>query len=385
MSNSNPDLLSDVNSGYISSDNSTPTPLNSMFYFFILTIIYVLVNIFLIYSSSTFNNSIILAIYSILLLLGLYFINTSTIKQLCGSDDANYKPPYNKILTLTIGPWIIIFGSLYFLLEIYPGWIKPFSNTFGYMIVNFLGVEKLLKSYLKSNDEVDEKQHGLIKAINYIENNVSTFINQFDTNDIEFENFFKKIKDSKLFKDELFNGNDVKSSNFYLKLHKLVKIKNEIGKAVWYILAGTIISSVSYNILMDIKCEKSNQQMDDIINNQMGQPNILNGTKWSIQFALNDEEKYQIDKNFSNYEKINIGILNRTSPGFVNVFKTKKSGNANGVPFDSNNKPDINNYVFFSNYELSGFGVDYEFTSNNYIEIENNFENIRSVYFIPIE
>ena len=384
MSNSNPNPLGDINSGYISSETSTPTPLNSMFYFLILTIIYILVNIFLIYSSSDFNNSIILAVYSILLLLGLYFINTSTIKQLCGSNDANYKPPYNKIITLTVGPWIIIFGSLYFLLEIYPGWIKPFSNTFGYMIISFLGVEKLLKSNLKSNDKVDGKEHGLIKAINYIENNVSTFINQFDTNDIEFENFFNKIKDSKLFKDELFNGKDVKSNNFYLELHKLVKIKNEIGKAVWYILAGTIISSVSYNILMDIKCEKSTQQMDNIINNQMGQPEILNGTKWRIQFASNNEEKYQIDNTLKNYEKINIGILNRTSPEFINVFKTKKSGNKNGVPF-TNNKPDITNHVFFSNYELSGFGVDYEFTSNNYIEIENHFQGIRSVYFIPIK
>ena len=185
MSNPNPNPLGDINSGYISSETSTPTPLNSMFYFLILTIIYILVNIFLIYSSSDFNNSIILAVYSILLLLGLYFINTSTIKQLCGSNDANYKPPYNKIITLTAGPWIIIFGSLYFLLEIYPGWIKPFSNTFGYMIISFLGVEKLLKSYLKSNDEVDEKEHGLIKAINYIENNVSTFINQFDIVEIK--------------------------------------------------------------------------------------------------------------------------------------------------------------------------------------------------------
>jgi len=384
MSNPNPNPLSDINSGYISSESSTPTPLNSMFYFLILTIIYILVNIFLIYSSSDFNNSIILAVYSILLLLGLYFINTSTIKQLCGSNDANYKLPYNKIITLTAGPWIIIFGSLFFLLEIYPGWIKPFSNTFGYMIISFLGVEKLLKSYLKSNDDVDKKENGLITAINYIENNASTFINQFDTNDIEFENFFKKIKDSKLFKDELFKDGHVKSSNFYLELHKLVKIKNEIGKAIWYILAGTIISSVSYNILMDIKCEKSTQQMDNIINNQMGQPEILNGTKWSIQIALNDEEKYQIDNTLTNYEKINIGILNRTSPEFINVFKTKKSGNTNGVPF-TNNKPDINNHVFFSNYELSGFGVDYEFTSNNYIEIENHFQGIRSVYFIPIK
>tara|TARA_Y100000992_G_C21273145_1_gene498168 strand:+ start:3336 stop:4490 length:1155 start_codon:yes stop_codon:yes gene_type:complete len=384
MSNPNPSPLGDINSGYISSNNSTPSPVNGMMYFFILTIIYVLVNIFLIYTSSTFNNTIITVVYSILLLLGLYFINVSTIKQLCGSDDAAYKPPLSKIMTLTVGPWLVIFGSLFFLLELYPGWIKPFSNTFGYLVVNFLGIEKILKKILKSNDEVDEKENGLIKAINYIENNASTFINQFDTNDIEFENFFKKIKDSKLLKDELFKDGDVKSSNFYLKLHKLVRIKNEIGKAVWYILSGTIIASVSYNILMDIKCEKSNQQMTDIIANQMGQPEILNGTKWSIQIARDESEKTVLDRNYMNWEKINIGALRRSSPGFVNVFQTRKDS-TNGVPFTSNDMPDTDNYVIFSNYELTGFGVDYEFASNNYIQIDAPFNNVVSIYFVPIE
>ena len=135
---------------------------------------------------------------------------------------------------------------------------------------------------------------------------------------------------------------------------------------------------------MDIKCEKSNQQMTDIIANQMGQPEILNGTKWSIQIARDESEKTVLDRNYMNWEKINIGALRRSSPGFVNVFQTRKDS-TNGVPFTSNDMPDTDNYVIFSNYELTGFGVDYEFASNNYIQIDAPFNNVVSIYFVPIE
>ena len=38
-------------------------------------------------------------------------------------------------------------------------------------------------------------------------------------------------------------------------------IKQFVGKIVWYILAGILISSISYNLIISMNCQKTEEQM----------------------------------------------------------------------------------------------------------------------------
>ena len=121
----------------------------------------------------------------------------------------------------------------------------------------------------------------------------------------------------------------------------------------------------------------------------MNHPINLNGTKWSISVANNDSEQDTLERRFqSDKERISNGILQRQSPGFLQIFNRPldTAQNINGVPVTTGNrpKPDTNNYVRFTNYELSSLGVTYEFKSNEYIKLENVL-NVQSVYFTPLE
>ena len=74
-----------------------------------------------------------------------------------------------SILAVTISPWLIIFGMLFMLLELFPGWINPFSNTVGFMVVNALGATQAVKQMLKPSGEGGDST--LKKALENVENN----------------------------------------------------------------------------------------------------------------------------------------------------------------------------------------------------------------------
>ena len=71
-----------------------------------------------------------------------------------------------------------------------------------------------------------------------------------------------------------------------MKLYRLIVIKQFIGKVVWYILAGILISSISYNLIITMSCNRSldeiNKDFESTKIKSIGQPNesppVLNTT-----------------------------------------------------------------------------------------------------------
>ena len=106
------------------SNTEIPNPLNSMIYFLILTVLYAIFTVFKITASTNIdstdkeaNNSIIFIIYITFLVSGMYFMNLKTSKLLCSSEE----PQYFNVFLATFFPWMVIFGTLYFLLELFNG------------------------------------------------------------------------------------------------------------------------------------------------------------------------------------------------------------------------------------------------------------------------
>lgn len=237
-------------------EGNVPSPATTLIYFILVTIGFLVFTLFTINKSKTIeaidnskDSNVINFIYILFIIIGSYFLNIHNSRAIC---DQNIE--WNYILMVTVMPWIIIFVLLYFILKLFPGWVSPFSNTIGYMFVSMLGVTGTLENIMTNDADASEKP-DLVKAINSIKNNKSKFINQIDINLANFEAFINELKQS-----QITHNDDTKQEDI-VKLYKLITIKHVIGKIIWYILAGILISSISYNYIIGISCEKSVDQI----------------------------------------------------------------------------------------------------------------------------
>ena len=234
------------------------SPFISVIYFLLITLCFAGGTIFLIKktltkesASSAADSTMYNIIYVSLIVFGIYFINVTISKAMC-SGPINW----GHISLVTLLPWLIIFLSLYFVLTIFPGWANPFSNTIGYVVIGFLGVDKIYANIFKTGNEVSGNPE-LVKAIANMNSNRPNFVNQISTDVDEFADFFKNIKDA-LKETDITSANNKK---YLLELYQLLIIKQFVGKIVWYILAGILISSISYNLIISMNCQKTEEQM----------------------------------------------------------------------------------------------------------------------------
>jgi hypothetical protein len=247
-------------------EGDIPSPATTLIYFILVTTCFLFFTVFTINKSDTIedinnskDNNVINFIYILFIIIGSYFLNVHNSRIICDQSIE-----WNYILMVTMVPWLVIFILLYFILKIFPGWVSPFSNTIGYVFVSMLGVSNILDNIMNSANPVSQKIE-IVKAINNINNNKSKFINQIDIELSNFENFITELKNSRLFTKDDTKDKDI------ISLYKLLTIKHVIGKIIWYILAGILISSISYNYIIGISCEKSVEQIIEDYEKTTGQ------------------------------------------------------------------------------------------------------------------
>jgi len=244
-------------------EGDIPSPGSTLIFFLLSTLCFLFFTVFTINQAKDIesinnakDNNTINSIYLLIIIVGSYFLNVHNSRIICAQNIE-----WTYILTVTLVPWLIIFVLLYFVLKLFPGWVSPFSNTVGYAFVSMLGITSILDKLLTKIEK--EKQGAqsdeLIKAINNINNNRSKFINQFDINLINFDSFTQQLSNSGIISPD--DRANVTSDLNVITLYKLLTIKYVIGLIVWYILAGILISSISYNYSIGISCEKSVEQI----------------------------------------------------------------------------------------------------------------------------
>jgi hypothetical protein len=292
-----------------------PNPSTTIIYFLVVTILYIFGNIFLnINKSENYlelaaqkRDKYISLIYLVIIIIGSYAINLSISRAMCSQSIQ-----WGNVAMITLFPWIIIFGSLYFILTYFPGWTSPFSNTIGYLIIGGLGIDQTYDEIFKTGEEAKENNE-LVKAIANMNSNRTKFVNQISYDLEEFIKFFNNMKDA--VKDNVplpnmdspvtpirdnappskktsTNANEPQTGGVdndidpIMKLYRLIVIKQFIGKVVWYILAGILISSISYNLIITMSCNRSldeiNKDFESSKIKSIGQPNesppVLNTT-----------------------------------------------------------------------------------------------------------
>ena len=219
---------------------------SSIVFFLLLTLVYF---VFKYYTKSESMLKIWTIIYFLALIVVQFFINLGLTGEICGSSQ------YGMALRTTVLPWLLVFGSINLLLFVFPSWLSPFSNTIGYLFAYITGVNGFFKSILKDRkaQNIAPGQSDMISAINNVYDDKSLLINSMTASNLP--NWWESMTKGGLLKSGIGNTH-------YLELSNYVKMKDEIAQFIWYALAGTLTTSISYNAILNSGCTKSIEEME---------------------------------------------------------------------------------------------------------------------------
>jgi len=246
-----------------SSTPATPNPQSAMMFFFIITMLYCIISIFM--GDSDKKQKITLKVcYVLFVITGEYFINLNLSNLMCGNNQ------WQSVLFITLVPWLLIFVVINLFITMFPGWLSPFSNTFGYLVVKLMGLPELMRDIIEqeANDEPATK-----RAILSVANDDSLLINQFSPESFAevtengvtkkirpvFDKAWVNLQQSGILKK---NTNDPeKNQKNHDKFYEYVEMKYTIAEFIWNLLTGFLVTSVSYNYIVNIGCQKSPDAM----------------------------------------------------------------------------------------------------------------------------
>ena len=193
----------------------------------------------------TDSSWMIQAAFIFLTLLAQIIINFSNAKTIC----RNSSQSFFVVLLYTLMPYFLIIGTVMAMVTVFPGWLSPFSNTIGYLMVSLMGLNGTFNALLNTD--------GKGPLLTKICSDESMIINEMNKNN--YSQFMK----------EMSKGNNVLKSTYeqmpqYNKLYGLILLKNIIAEGIWYLLAGCLAISVSSHAIMNIQCDYSPKEMQSI-------------------------------------------------------------------------------------------------------------------------
>lgn len=292
-----PSLL-DIQTEKDQDNTPTPNPLAAMIFFFIVTSIYCVISIFM--SGSAMLKLTTTICYILFVITGQYFINLNLTQAMCGVRQ------WKSALFITFIPWAMIFGVLHLFLYLFPGWLSPFSNTFGYLVAKLMGLPDLMKIILVPMDKNTSND-----ALLQVSSDTSLLINQFSPENYveipdkdaekigvkrliktreKFDLAWSKLQESGIIqKLEPDNDDLYKNENYRNKLYNFVQMKYAISEYVWNMLTGLFVTSISYNYILNTGCAKSPKEMKERYD------------KYQSDLEKKEREKELTNKNQPNY------------------------------------------------------------------------------------
>jgi hypothetical protein len=214
-------------------------------------------------------------LFFLVLIIGEYFINLAMSKDICGFDQEK------TALIATVLPWFIVLGVLKAALVVFPGWLTPFSNTFGYIFVSVItDMKDVFNSILTPQfdlapakagagqtggadstgglqdgadipkDEVKNKR-DIGRALEQIYTDQSILLNELNLDNLD--RFWDSFKESRLIRPSA-KIEDLE------KIRTFLIMKSVVGEFVWLVLCGMLVVSISYNYLLNMGCSFTPEQ-----------------------------------------------------------------------------------------------------------------------------
>lgn len=223
-----------------------PNPSSALFYFFIVTTIF-----FIVKYNIKDQTSVIMATiaYVLSVIIGEFFINLNLTNVMCGEDQ------WGTAFSITLAPWLIIFGLFIIMLDLFPGWKVPFSNTIGYGMALIGGISGVVREIFKDPAAQNgTKDKAMQQSIEYIYRDQSLLINEIGEGSDAFASFWQTMQNA--MKSGAYTNTSLKE-----KLESLVNLKYLTSEYLWYMLTGALVTSISYNYLVNIGCNNSAKNM----------------------------------------------------------------------------------------------------------------------------
>ena len=212
-------------------------------------------------------------LFFLVLIIGEYFINLAMSKDICGFDQEK------TAVIATILPWFLVLGVLKAALIVFPGWLSPFSNTFGYIFVSVVtDLKDVFNNILTPQfdltpakagaaqtgggdgglqdsadipaDEVKNKR-DIGRALEQIYTDQSILLNELNLGNLD--RFWDSFKESRLIRPSA-KVDDLE------KIRKFLIMKSVVGEFVWLVLCGMLVVSISYNYLLNMGCSFTPEQ-----------------------------------------------------------------------------------------------------------------------------
>lgn len=209
----------------------------AMFIFTSVAVVNVIAKYFIAKDNNIAQLRMLMIAFISFVFISQFFLNYMATSQLCGVGQP-------KIALLnTFIPWLFIFGSVVFLLEMFPGWKSPFSNTFGYLLVVLMGIKNVFQKMMPTK--------YTSKMIEAIYNDSSMLINEFTPSNFQ-DLYVKNLREG------VFTA---KANDHKTQFLDMVRLKDYVAEFVWYILTGGLIIAISYNSMSSAKCFKDAETM----------------------------------------------------------------------------------------------------------------------------
>ena len=171
--------------------------------------------------------------FFLLSVISMFIIFASIVKIRCGTA------PFGDVLGAVLPPWIFMVGGVIVLIHLFPGWIQPFSNTFGYMVCLIPGIDS--RGKLKAILSEDNPTCKLILE------DPTLMLNQFSSS--RFNDLMAKLTKEGV----VVTDNEKGMKDF----RQIVHIKDSVAEFMWHLLVGCVAITTAYNNMMNNVCQKA--------------------------------------------------------------------------------------------------------------------------------
>lgn len=202
--------------------------------------------------------SLVFKIYLSAILFSQFLLNINLTKELCGEASIFIAFIYTFI------PWTMIFGVIILFLTAFPGWLAPFSNTFGYFLISMYKLDLKFSDVILSepiNAGEDQDTSKVNQLLQNILSNKSVLINEIPNASDGFVNFIEKLRKINLIKEGIDFSIDEETGNYsdpkLEALQELIRVKFLVANIIWYLLTGLLTISIAYNSIIQSECKNS--------------------------------------------------------------------------------------------------------------------------------
>ena len=178
-------------------------------------------------------------IFLVVIWLTQFIITFLSLQQMCNT------PNYGLAAWSSFATWIVLFVPLFWCLEYMYTWLRPFGNTFGYLIIKLNGLVSFMDSILRKTSDTDKIQ----KYLDYMKEDPWALFSMLTTSEYAPHS----VNTSGKF-DDLTNGGYLNVSGVpdaKTTFVNYVRAKESIAKFIFYVLTLNLMADITFVIAQE--------------------------------------------------------------------------------------------------------------------------------------